>query len=136
MVPCGMPLVQELREIKTVLRNLFAREELGEARQDDAPLPAPRASALSSLFAREPLEEDAPLPPAPERRGALAAIFAPEPLPEDPPRPAPKRAGVLAALFAPEALEEEPVPAPPRRSSGWLRWLFGSESLDSPQEER
>jgi hypothetical protein len=106
-----MPMLHKLRAVKSFLRNVFAREELGEARQTDAPPRAPRRPALATVFARERL-------------------------PEDPPAPIVKRAGVLDAIFGREVLEEAPVPAPAPRTTGWLRMLFGSEPLDSPEEER
>jgi len=133
-----MPLTHQLRTIKNVLRNVFARERLEEAPERSDPPPgtpdslAAPPSFAAMLFAREPLAMD-PEPRADARRLGWAGPFAREPLAEDPEPPASAaRAGILRALLAPEPLPEHP-PTPPRREeTAWLRWLFRPEPLDPP----
>jgi hypothetical protein len=63
-------------------------------------------SFLRAVFARESLPPAAAAPPSVSRRSALSLLFAPEPLPEDPPAPAQPRGRWLAWLFAPERLDD------------------------------
>jgi hypothetical protein len=122
-----------LREIKSFVANVFARETLGEPTRVEGEA-RPRRQIAAMLFRREPLAlEAAPPPTSPPRPGLLRALFLPEALPEDPPAPpATARPGLLRALFAPEPLPELPAtPERPRRAA-WLRWLFRFERLDPP----
>lgn len=119
-----------LRKIKNFVRNVFARETLGEAPPSRAPSEA-RRSLTAMLFASEPL----PLDAEPRRKtgpGLLRFLFGAEVLPEDPPEPARPRAGLLRAVFAPEPLPELSAAPPGRRRAAWLRWLFRFEHLDPP----
>jgi hypothetical protein len=124
-----MPLAHQMRAIKNVMRNVFARETLPDAPERSAPPAAPRVTLGALLFAREALALDAEPPATATRRGAFTA----EPLAEDPPEPPrPPRRGLLGALFAPEPLPADPpAPSAPSRAS-WLRWLFRPEPLDPP----
>ena len=100
-------MAHALRVAREILRNVFAREQLGVAIPPAAP-ERPRTSLLKALLAAEPLPLD----------------------PEPPPRP--PSPGVLRALLGREVLPESP-PAPPRQArQHWLRWLFRPESLDPP----
>jgi hypothetical protein len=129
-----MPYAEQLRKIKTFLRNVFAIERL-----EEAPIAANhrdrKRQFAAILFRREPLALEAEPPPRPPRPGLLRALFAREVLPDDPPeppRPPSARAGFFRALFAPEPLPElPPASAKPRRAA-WLRWLFRFERLDPP----
>lgn len=127
-----MRLSQVLRQIKNVLRNLFARETLGEAPElrDST---APRRQFAAMLLRGEALPVDAEAAHPRRGAGALRVLFAPEVLPEDPPGP-PRaiRPGLLRALFVPEPIVDLPAaPGKPVRSA-WLRWLFRFERLDPP----
>jgi hypothetical protein len=102
-----MESAQALRVAREILRNLFAREQLGVT-SALPPSKRPSASILKILFAAEPLPLD------------------PEPAPK------PRRPGILRALIAREELPESP-PGPPRPARHHLlRWLFRPESLDPP----
>lgn len=104
-----MNAAQALRVARQIVRDLFARESLGEA-----PPPVSHAAAKA-------------------RPSLARLLFAPEPLPLDPEvAPPTRRATFVRALFAPEALPEEPPPAPRPPRPGWLRSLFAPESLDPP----
>jgi hypothetical protein len=59
-----------------VLRQLFAREELG---QDPEPAAATRPGILAVIFGREPLGSDAPAPPR-RRTNWIAFLTRPEAL--------------------------------------------------------
>ncbi len=101
-----MPFAHALRITAEVVRNVFAREELGEAASPDPGLcPKSGPSVAEMLFAIEALPVD-PEPAPRARRGAARALFAPEPLGREaaPPR-RPRRRGWLAWLFVPESLE-------------------------------
>jgi hypothetical protein len=128
-----MPYAERLREIKNLMRNVFARETL-----EEAPIATthrdPKRQFAAMLFRREPLALDPEPPPRASRPGLLSALFARESLPEDPetPRPHAARPGLFRALFAREPLPElSAAPAKPARSA-WLRWLFRFERLDPP----
>ncbi len=128
--PARMVLMQTLRAIKFVVRNIFARETLEEV--PVAPRADPRTRHVRSIFAAEALATDPETPSAP-RAGILRMLFAPEALREDPVGPpAAARPGILAALFAPEELPELPAEPPRRAHTTWLRWLFRFEPLDPP----
>jgi hypothetical protein len=126
-----MALTHRLREIKILVRNVFAHEDL-----EEAPALEVRASTrrqfAASVFGREDLSLD-PETVSSSRPGILSAIFGAEVLAEDPVSP-PRSAGpgVLRALFAPEPLPELPVTPPRHRRAAWLRWLFRFERLDPP----
>lgn len=138
-----MQQANELRGIKKLLRNLFAREDLDAAPVVAAP-DRPRRRFVAALFLGEPLALDPERRPAPARAGAsattmppgarpsfLRALFGRERLPEDPPAPrSPGRPGLGAALFAPEHLPELRAAAARPARSAWLRWLFRFEPLD------
>jgi hypothetical protein len=133
-----MQPANELRKIKSFLRNQFAREELGDAPAAAAPA-EPRRRFVALLFRREPLPPElaCQAPPRDRYTGAgpslLGALFGRETLPEDPLEPPPpRRRGLAGALFAPEHLPElGAAPARPARAA-WLRWLFRFERLDPP----
>lgn len=104
-----MDVAQALRIGQQIVRNLFAREVLGESPPSGPPDPAPPRNSLAR------------------------ALFAPERLGVDPePAPSPRRRTLAQALFAPEPLPEEPPAAPRPARTRWLRWLVVPESLDPP----
>ena len=128
-----MPYAEQLRKIKSFVRNVFAIERL-----EESPIAAnrrdPRRQFAAMVFRREPLALDPEPPPSPSRPGLLRAVFAREVLPEDPPppKPAAARVGLFRMLFAREPLPElSPAPAG-RTRAAWLRWLFHFERLDPP----
>jgi hypothetical protein len=126
-----MNVAHALRIGREIVRNLFAREPLGE---DTIPPPGapPRPSIARLLFAPERLDEAPEAGPRRQRGGLARALFVPERLEEEPPGPPRARRPSLArALFAPEPLPEDP-PAAPRRRRRWLRWLVVPEVLDPP----
>jgi hypothetical protein len=88
-------------------------------------------AVVRSIFTIESLPpvDEASRAPGPTRGSGLArALLAAEPLPLDPEVRRPRR-GLARMLFALEPLAVDP-PAAPRRRARWLRWLFGTESLD------
>lgn len=101
-----MAVAHGLRNIGSILRNVFARETL-----DVEPESPPRAHRVRSL---------------------ASALFAIEELPLDPEEPSrPGRgAALLRALLVPEHLPHEPREPAPRSRHRWLAWLFRPESLD------
>ncbi len=127
-----MPPPHALRIAAEIVRNLFARETLGEvaaSREATQPV-SERPTLLATIFAIETLPVD-PEPPRRAERDEARGLFSAEALPEDPvPPPRARRRGILRALFAFEALSEDPAPPPHPRRRRWLSWLFGLESLE------